>query len=201
MVDSDPTRRRSRSELDAIADGTSDGSRLSEFVSEMRSLGDNAGVEPNRALTEFVSAPGREHDIVVASAATDSPKARIPVIAQLSALAATTIGKVALTGGVAAAAVEPARHADHDALDAMLLDQRSERPDRTAVVAPFESREREGETSLRIGDCEADAALSEVDGEGSQSRLRVSPGGPRFGATPVLESRRSEQAETPQYRG
>ena len=104
MVGSGSFRRRSRRQLDAVADGASDGSPLGDFVSEMRSLGDGEGVVPGRALTEFVSAPSREHDTVVAALATES-KARNPMIAHLSALAATTVGKVVLTGGVAAAAV------------------------------------------------------------------------------------------------
>jgi len=66
-------------------------------------MGATDGVEPNRAVTEFVTAPGRT-DELVALAAADS-KARTSVIAPLSALAATTIGKVALAGSVAAAAV------------------------------------------------------------------------------------------------
>lgn len=102
MADARKPRRRTRRDLDALADGVPDGTALGEFVSEMRSLGAE-GVEPNQALTEFVRAPRRETDLVVAAAT--SPKERLPMIAQLSALAATTIGKVALTGSVAAAAV------------------------------------------------------------------------------------------------
>lgn len=104
MADWSRPQRRSRRELDMVADGAHAESTLGQLVSEMRSLGEHPGVEPNRALTEFVSAPRRPHDVVVAPATTHS-KARIPVIAQLSALAATTVGKVVLTGSVAAAAV------------------------------------------------------------------------------------------------
>ena len=103
MADPRKPRRRSRRDLDALADGTTDGTPLGDFVSEMRSMGARGGVEANQSLTEFVSAPRREPDLVVAS--TTSPKARNPMIAQLTALAATTVGKVALTGGIAAAAV------------------------------------------------------------------------------------------------
>ena len=96
MVDSGSFRRRSRRDLDAIADGAHDGSPLSELVSQMRSLGDGDGVKPSHALTEFVSAQTQEHDVVVAAVTAES-KARTPMIAQLSALAATTVGKVVLT--------------------------------------------------------------------------------------------------------
>ena len=103
MADARKPRRRSRRDLDAVADGAHDETPLGAFVSEMRAMGARDGVEPNQTLTEFVSAPSREPDLVVAS--TSPPKARTPMIAQLSALAATTVGKVALTGGIAAAAV------------------------------------------------------------------------------------------------
>ena len=103
MADARKPRRRSRRDLDAVADGAPDETPLGAFVSEMRAMGARDGVEPNQTLTEFVSAPSREPDLVVAS--TTPPKARTPMIAQLSALAATTVGKVALTGGIAAAAV------------------------------------------------------------------------------------------------
>ena len=102
MADSGPLRRRSRRNLDALADGVPDESALGRFVSDMRALGDNEGEQPNRALAEFVAAPDRAASPAVAAAGAE--KARTPVITQLSTLAATTLGKVALAGGVAAAA-------------------------------------------------------------------------------------------------
>jgi len=103
MEDARKPRRRSRRDLDALADGSLDGTPLSEFVSEMRSMGTDDGVAPNHALTEFVTAPSRESDMVVVSAT--ATKERTLMITQLSALAATTLGKVAPTGGVVVAAI------------------------------------------------------------------------------------------------
>ena len=101
MTENRPFRRRSRRELDALADGTTDNSPLSAFVSDLRDLGSSDGVQPDRSLTEFVTAPQSDPTPTVG---VDEPEEKRPVIAQLSTIAATTIGKVVLTGGVAAAA-------------------------------------------------------------------------------------------------
>lgn len=102
MADSDSQSRRSRRDLDKLADGTNDGSPLGLFMSEMRSMGEEDGVEPSRALAEFVSGPSRQPELVAAST---TPKETDPMFTQLSTFAATTIGKVALVGATAVVAI------------------------------------------------------------------------------------------------
>ncbi len=102
MTDHPP--RHSRRDLDRLADGTDDGSPLGEFVVSLRAMGETDGVAPSAALAEFVSSPSHAEEPAVVGAVTpDEETSRM--IPQLTALLATTAGKLALTGGVAAAAI------------------------------------------------------------------------------------------------
>ena len=113
---------RSRADLDRLLDGDDDGSALAGFVAEVRDLGSSATTTPNRALTEFVSAPSR------GGAATPTPRRRAAMLTTLTAALGTTAGKVVLTGTAAAALVTGA--AVSDAIDLPGIG-----PDRNEVIA------------------------------------------------------------------
>jgi len=74
MADARNPRQRSRRALDFVADGAHGETPLGAFGSEMWALGAGDRVVSNHTLTEFVSAPRREPDVVVAS--ITSSKAR-----------------------------------------------------------------------------------------------------------------------------
>ena len=113
---------RSRADLDRLLDGENDGSALAGFVAEVRDLGSSATTTPNRALTEFVSAPSR------GGAATPTSRRKTAMLTTITAALGTTAGKIVLTGTAAAALVTGA--AVSDAIDVPGIG-----PDSTEVIA------------------------------------------------------------------
>lgn len=82
-------------------------------------MGDGEGVTPSAMLTEFVSSPSSADELVVETVAPDEETNRM--IPQLTSLITTTVGKVAIGGGVIAAAVTGIALVEPEPVDDVLI--------------------------------------------------------------------------------
>ncbi len=100
MNDHQRPRRRSKAELDALADGSDDGSELAAVLGEMKHASQRvAPTAPNRMLTEFVSTPGLPSETAPSTPRTKS------MLTTIIATVGTSAGKLVLAGSAAAAVV------------------------------------------------------------------------------------------------